>query len=152
MKTVHSIVGVCFLAFPLMIASCYPQSPRHAAESSLPAASAEVQAALNRISESICARTGLIRDAVKVSWSGAQFTVTIVNSPLNPGDHRARNIQATDIVNTMESAISGMPEFAGALAIHVNFIARPMAGGAEGIVDKIDFRKGSGGRFVLHTT
>jgi hypothetical protein len=152
MKTYHSIIGAYCLAFPLMIVSCSPQNPSPAVESALPAASAEVQAALNRIAESICTRTGLARDAVDVSWSDAQFTVMIVNSPLNAGSHGARNVQAAEIANDMARATSGMPQFSGALAVHINFFARPLAGGADSIVDRIDFRKGASGVFVLHMT
>lgn len=149
--------AACGIALGLSMAACSPQSPPPAAAPSGVAPNTvtpptQTRAPLDQIRESIRAPTGLASRDIEVSLNSGQFTVAIINGTFNDSDHSARNAKATDIVNAMASAISGMPEYADATGVHINFVTRPAGGGPDHIVDGIDFRKGASGLFTLHTT
>ncbi|KAF0185665.1 MAG: hypothetical protein FD160_474 [Caulobacteraceae bacterium] len=141
-----------FLVVSMMLMACSPQPSPPSADQMTAAESTQAEASLARVEASILTRTGLTENDIDVSWNAGQFTVAIINSPLNNGEHSVRNTQALDIVNALASAISGLPEFAAATGAHVNYIDRPVGGGEERLIDGIDFRKDASGLFTLHTT
>ena len=140
------------LVIGLAMTACTPSSKPAAPDQIPPKTTMEDAAPLGGVQASVVERTGLAASNVDVAFSAGQFLVTIRNGPLNAASHSERNDQARVIVNAITSAISGMPQFAAATSVHVNYVARPIDGGGDAVVDGIDFRKDASGLFALHTT
>jgi hypothetical protein len=142
---------VAGLAVASLVAGCSP--PRPAATVDAPTSIGGVisTSALSIVKERVAAIASPSASSVTVVWAADQFVVTVENSELNRLTHSARNSEATTIAETISTTIANMPEFAGLLGVHIDYVAR---GGDIGtkIVDRIDFRKDSMGRLSLHAT
>ena len=138
------------LVLSVALVACSPQTPAPAQKTSVDSTATED--ALDQVRESVRASRGPAGGDVVMSLAGAQFPVSIINRPLNDGDHSARNVEATRIANAIAISTTGKPQVAAATGIHINFVARPADGGKERLVDAIDFRKDPSGHFTLHVT
>ena len=128
------------LAVAFVIAGCSP--PRPAATVDTPPSTGEAvsTSALSVVKERVAAVASPSASSVTVVWAADQFLVTIENSELNRSTHSAQNSEATTIAETISKTIANMPEFAGLLGVHIDYVTR---GGDVGTttIDRIDFRK-----------
>lgn len=96
--------------------------------------------------------TGYTDEDFELDLRPSQIVITIVNSRLNKSQPRERDAEASKIVDSVTEAAVGDPHLGGVLGIHIDYVARSSDGAHTDIVDAIDFRKGSDGRFVHHMT
>jgi len=140
------------LALFLALTGCSPAKTEDHVTS--PAASGGLAGspALDAVREKLVAVVSGSPGAMPITWDGSQLSVSIENSALNAATHSARNSEATTIANTIGGAVANLPEFAGLLSVHVQYVAREAGANTTAPVDTIDFRKDALGRMTLHTT
>jgi hypothetical protein len=93
---------------------------------------------------------GAERNTLEIRVSHNVLVVLRINSNMNAASHDARDNEAMAIASLASKAIAGKAEFKKLVAIRVEFVARPAAGGREKRVDMVEFREGPDGVFRHH--
>ena len=109
-------------------------------------------AILENIKKSVIQKVGAQEKTVEVAISGNILTVARVNSNLNDASHGARNNEATAIAPVVIKAIEDGPEFKTIHTIRVQYLVRRKLGEKGKVLDAVDFRKDSNGKFQFHET
>jgi len=109
-------------------------------------------AVLENIQKSVIQTIGAQEKTVEISISGNILTVARVNSNLNDANHGARNNEAIAIAPVVIKAIEDGPEFKTIHTIRVQYLVRRKLGEKGKVLDTVDFRKDSNGKFQFHET
>jgi hypothetical protein len=91
-------------------------------------------------------------DTVEIGVAGNIVTVLRVNSNMNQSSHAGRDNEANAIAPIVAQVILAAPEFKNVHTIRVQYVSRRAAGGADTVIDTVDFRKTSSGSFEFHQT
>lgn len=91
-------------------------------------------------------------DTVEIGVAGNIVTVLRVNSNMNQSSHAGRDNEANAIAPFVAQVILAAPEFKNVHTIRVQYVSRRAAGGADTVIDTVDFRKTSSGSFEFHQT
>jgi len=140
------------LALTSIVGGCEPSGPATTTDPATSAGGTVSASALSAVKEKVAGVASPTASAVTIVWNANQFSVTIENSELNNSTHSARNSEATTIADTIVATIANMPEFAGLVGVHIDYVSRESGDGKLSVVDSIDFRKDSTGLMKLHTT
>ncbi len=109
-------------------------------------------AVLENIKKSVIQKVGAQEKTVEVTISGNILTVARINSNLNDTTHDARNNEAIAIAPVVTKAIEDGPEFKTIHTIRVQYLVRRKLGEKGKVLDTVDFRKDSNGKFQFHET
>jgi hypothetical protein len=109
-------------------------------------------AILENIKKSVIQTVGAQEKTVEVAISGNILTVARVNSNLNDATHDERNNEAIAIAPVVTKAIEDSPEFKTIHTIRVQYLVRRKLGEKGKVLDTVDFRKDSNGKFQFHET
>jgi hypothetical protein len=91
-------------------------------------------------------------ETVEIGVAGNIVTVLRVNSNMNQSSHAGRDNEANAIAPLVAQVILAAPEFKNVHTIRVQYVSRRAAGGADTVIDTVDFRKTSSGSFEFHQT
>jgi hypothetical protein len=97
-------------------------------------------------------KVGAQEKTVEVAISGNILTAARVNSNLNDANHGARSNEAIAIAPVVIKAIEDGPEFKTIHTIRVQYLVRRKLGEKGKVLDTVDFRKDSNGKFQFHET
>src|SRR5690349_6140459 len=97
----------------------------------------------------IATASGYSANTIEVKTEPVQIIVTIVNSELNGSliTHRERETEATQIVDAFAGLLGKT-----ILTVHIDYVSRQPGSQHTDIVDAIDFRRNSVGKFEIHRT
>ena len=109
-------------------------------------------AVLENIKKSVIQTVGAQEQTVEVTTSGNIVTVARVNSNLNNSTHGGRNNEAAAIAPVVFKAIADIPEFKTIHTIRVQYLVRRKLGEKRKVLDTVEFRKDSNGKFQFHET
>ena len=109
-------------------------------------------AILENIQKSVIKKVGAQEKTVEVTISGNILTVARVNSKLNNSTHGGRNNEAAAIAPVVSKAIADNPEFDNVHTIRVQYLIRRKSGEKGKVLDTVEFRKDSLGKFQFHET
>jgi len=102
------------------------------------------------LQEAAASATGYQRASIEVKSTAYQITIAIVNGKLNDGSTTERTAEASKIATACAKVITGRPDFAAVLIIHVDYVKR--VGNKSTVVAGVDFNKAPDGSFTLHLT
>jgi len=109
-------------------------------------------AILANIKKSVIQTIGAEEPTVEVTISGNILIVARVNSKLNDATHGGRNNEAIAIAPVVIKAIEDGPEFKTVHTIRVQYLVRRKVSEKGTVLDTVDFRKDSNGKFQFHET
>ena len=104
------------------------------------------------IQKSVIQIVGAQEKTVEVTIRGNILTVVRVNSNLNDSTHGARNNEAIAIASVVTKAIEDSPKLKDVHTIRVQYLARRDSAAKDIVLDTVDFRKDSNGKFQFHET
>ena len=91
-------------------------------------------------------------ETIKISSANSIITVLRVNSNMNQSNHAGRDNEANAIAPLVAQMILAAPELKNVHTIRVQYVSRRAAGGADTVIDTVDFRKTPSGSFEFHKT
>lgn len=92
-------------------------------------------------------------ETVEIGVAGNIVTVLRVNSNMNQSSHAGRDNEANAIAPLVAEVILATPELnKNVHTIRVQYVSRRAAGGADTVIDTVDFRKTPSGSFEFHQT
>jgi hypothetical protein len=111
-------------------------------------------ASLDGLKQSVLSALRYDAATIEVTATSVQVVVTVINSDLNGSlvTHHERETEAADIVGAVAVTLAKSPELSAIQAIHVDYVARQPGSTHSDVVDAIDFRRNSQGKFELHKT
>jgi hypothetical protein len=95
---------------------------------------------------------GAQAETVEISRADGIITVLRVNSKMNQSGHAGRDNEANAIAPLVAQMILAAPELKNVHTIRVQYVSRRAAGGADTVIDMVDFRKSPSGSFEFHKT
>ena len=107
---------------------------------------------LSEMKAAILRATGAKEPTVQLRVAGSVLTVARINSNLNELTHAGRDNEARAIVGAVSHLIIGKSEFKSLTTIRVEYVLRSVIGGANKVIDAIEFREDPNGLFQFHRT
>ena len=102
------------------------------------------------LQEAAASATGHQKVSIEVKPTAHQITIVVVNGKLNDGSTTERTAEASKIATACVNVITGKPDFAAVVIIHVDYVKR--VGNRSTVVQGVDFNKTPDGSFKLHLT
>src|SRR5579859_4615551 len=109
------------------------------------------RAVLDGLRTSIIRSIGAQAPTVEIAVSDKVFTVLRVNSNMNRSTHAGRDNEAAAIATIVSEAIVGKHEFDSLVTLRVDYLDRSTSGESK-VIDSVEFREDSAGRFRFHRT
>jgi hypothetical protein len=90
--------------------------------------------------------------AVEASQASNVLIISRINSNMNGAPHQLINNEAVSIAGVVSKAIANTPYYETIHTIRVRYLDRLGSPPQDKVLDSVEFRKGSNGKFDLHVS
>jgi hypothetical protein len=115
-------------------------------------AGAQSLAVQAKIQAAVVQATAAPATSIEIALAAGVLTISRVNSTMKGSTHQGYIDDAEATVLTVVLAVRDEPEAIGITIIRVDYLQRSSSAKHDRILDSVEFRKNSGGVFVLHAS